>query len=203
MNNAIRVTASVLAAYAGLLGMEHGFFEIMQGNIPVDGLMIQAIGAPCQPEAVWHACFPALTVLPNMLITGLAAMVVGLSMLAWAVLFVSRKLGGLILIVLSILLLPFGGGFVPVFIGLIAGVAGTRINTPPRWTTSGRLPDAIGRIWAWALGLLALWFPVSWIMGSIFPETMLDFGSLMFLLFDIGLPVLILLTGFLYEGRKA
>jgi hypothetical protein len=40
------------------------------------------------------------------------------------------KLGGSILILLSVALLLFGGGIFPPLIGVIGGVAGTRINKP-------------------------------------------------------------------------
>ena len=62
-----KVAASILGAYAGLLGVEHGIFETLQGSTPPDGLMINALGAPCEAETVWHACYPALTVVPNFL----------------------------------------------------------------------------------------------------------------------------------------
>jgi hypothetical protein len=50
--NATRITATILGIYAGLLGIAHGYFEVRQGSIPAEGVMIQAIGAPCQPDAV-------------------------------------------------------------------------------------------------------------------------------------------------------
>jgi len=62
-----KVAASILGAYAGLLGVEHGIFETLQGSTAPDGIMINALGAPCEAETVWHACYPALTLVPNFL----------------------------------------------------------------------------------------------------------------------------------------
>lgn len=71
--SATRVAASALGVYVGLLGALHGYFEILQGDVAPDGLMINAIGPPCQPEEVGHACFPAMTLVPNFLVTGILA----------------------------------------------------------------------------------------------------------------------------------
>ena len=198
MKTATRVTASALGIYAGLLGIEHGYFEILQGNNRPAGLMINAIGPPCVPEEIWHTCFPALTIIPNFLATGFVAILVGLGMLVWGSRFVHRKNGGLILLLLSLLLLPVGGGFIPVFIGVSAGIAGTRIDNPPKWKPVLFLAN----LWLWALGLLIFWFPGSWIMGHFFGQVMLDLGNSLFLCFDIGLPVLIVISAFFFDIQK-
>ena len=125
------------------------------------------------------------------------AVLIGLSMLIWGTRFVHRKNGGLVLLLLSMLLLPLGGGFIPAFIGVIAGIAGTRIDNPPKWKWAFFLAN----LWSWALMLLVLWFPSSWIMGYFFGQAMLDLGTFLFLFFDIGLPVFILISGFLYDIR--
>ena len=39
---ALRTTASVFSVYAGLLGMEHGYFETLQGNVVPHGVRIRA-----------------------------------------------------------------------------------------------------------------------------------------------------------------
>jgi hypothetical protein len=197
VKTATRVTASALGVYAGLLGIEHGIFEIGQGNKAPPGLMIHAIGPPCQPDVVWHDCFPALTFIPNFLATGILVILIGLSMLIWGSRFVHRKNGGPVQLLLSALLLPIGGGFIPAFIGVIAGVAGTRIDNPPKWKRAFFLAN----LWPWALMLLVLWFPGSWVVGHFFGQAMLELSTLPFFFFDIGLPLLIVFSGFLHDIR--
>jgi hypothetical protein len=84
--------------------------------------MIDAIGPPCQGSS----CFPAMTVIPNFLVTGVVAIIFALIILVWAAAFVQRKNGGVVLILLSIVLLLVGGGFLPPALGIIAGAVGTR-----------------------------------------------------------------------------
>ena len=71
MKNPLRVTTAFLGLYAGLIAIQHGIFESLQGSRAPDGLMFNAIGPPCQSEAVWHACFPAMTLIPNLFTTGI------------------------------------------------------------------------------------------------------------------------------------
>lgn len=187
-----------------MLGIEHGFFETLQGNITPDRLLINAMGAPCQPDAVWHACFPAMTFIPNLLITGIISIIVGLSVLIWATAFISRKQGGWILLLLSVLMLFVGGGFVSTFIGLIAGSAGARINVPfskPQTHTAQGLLF-LAKLWPWTLLLMVVWFPGSWIMGYFFNQAMLAVSLFLFLFFDIGLPLLIVFSAFAYDIQK-
>jgi hypothetical protein len=205
MRSATRIAASVLGVYAGLLGMEHGVFETLQGKVAPRGIMINAIGAPCQADTVWHACYPVLTIVPNLLVTGIFAIIAGLVVLIWASAFVERKHGGLVLILLSIMMLPVGGGFVAPFIGIVAGVAGTRINAPLTWWRT-HLPSSLLRVlaglWPWALIVLVLWFPGAWILGHFFNQAMLDLGPVLFLLFDLVLPLLVAMTGLAYDIQR-
>lgn len=73
---------------------------------------------------------PAMTIVPSILVTGILAILFSLIFLVWATMFVQRKNGGLVLILLSIVMLLVGGGFGPPILGIIIGAAGTRINTP-------------------------------------------------------------------------
>jgi len=201
LNSKTRIAASVLGIYAGLLGIEHGIFEIRQGNIATNGLMINAMGPGCQPETVWHACFPALTLLPNYLITGILAIIISLIVLIWAVGFVHRRNGGWRLMLFSALLIPVGGGFIPAFLGIFAGAAGTRIYAPLPWW-QGRSPKVLwflSKLWPWLLILLVIWSFTSWILGYFFNQPMLSASFLLFICFDLVLPLLIVSSAIAYD----
>ena len=51
MRSATRIVASFIGIYAGLLGLEHGYFETLQGNVKPSSIVIGAIGSPCQALA--------------------------------------------------------------------------------------------------------------------------------------------------------
>ena len=186
MTSPLRLTIAFLGLYAGLIAIQHGIFEILQGGRAPDGLMFNAIGAPCQPEMVWHACFPAMTLIPNLLVTGIAAIVIGTTLLLWALFFIQRRYGSWILAILSILLLLVGGGFVPVFIGMLAAIASCGLG---RSLARPRLALLVP-LWPWPLVLMALWLPGSWLLGHFFSAAMLAASGALFLVFDLGLPVL-------------
>ena len=130
MRRATRVVALLFGVVAGIGGLEHGYFEIRQGNVRPDSLMIASIGPPCEADKVWHRCEPAMTVVPSFFVTGILAILIGLAVLTWATAFVQRRNGGAVLILLSIALLLVGGGIVPPVIGIIGGLVGTKINAP-------------------------------------------------------------------------
>jgi hypothetical protein len=196
MNNSIKWAATALGIYAGLLGMGHGLFEVLQVNIEPDGLLINAIGPPCDPEVVWHACLPAITFIPTMLVSGIAAILVGLSILIWVLGFIQKQFSGLILIGLSLLSLGVGGGFIPTYIGIVAGVTSTRIQAPLTWwrRRSPKTIQLLSRLWPWTVILLVVWFPGSWVLGYFFGQLMVDIGPILFIFFDIVLPILIVMT---------
>jgi hypothetical protein len=60
----------------------------------------------------------------------------------------------------------------------------------------------LAKLWPWALGLLVIWFLGSWIVGCFFGEMMLEFGTFLFLFFDICLPVLIVIFALFYDIRN-
>ncbi len=124
MVNTTRTAASAIGVVAGLIGIYHGYNETLQGSVAPGGILINAIGPPCQGSS----CFPAMTVIPNFLVTGVLAIIFGLIVLVWAGLLVQRKNGGVLLVVLSIILLLVGGGFLPPALGIVAGAIGTRIK---------------------------------------------------------------------------
>ena len=183
MRKATKTVAAWLGIVAGIAGLEHGYFEILQGNTRPASLAFPSMGAPCVPEQIWNACEPAMSILPNFLITGILAMLLGLAMMVWSAAFVQRKNGGLVLILLSIALLLFGGGFFPPVIGIIGGAAGTKINKPLT-----RKPGSITRfaaiLWPWPLVVFLVWvlgqFPVGYFFND-FLTSIMGFGMLLIL----------------------
>ena len=85
---ALRVTASVFGVYAGLLGMEHGYFETLQRNVVLTGARIRASSAEL-PFPFGHE--PAMTIVPNFLATGILAMMFGLLILSGPLCLLKRR----------------------------------------------------------------------------------------------------------------
>jgi hypothetical protein len=127
-NNSTRIVASTVGVYGGLLGMEHGIGEMLQGNVAPGGILINAIGP--QAKSVWQGREPALTIIPSFFVTGVLAIIVSLIVILWAAAFVQRKHGGLVLILLSILQFLVSGGLAPIPMIIIAGAVATRIHAP-------------------------------------------------------------------------
>jgi hypothetical protein len=156
-NRATRIVASSAGAIAGLAGMEHGPFEVLQGNAMTSGLVIEAIG-PAQ--RFWeHGTEPAMTVVPNLLTSGILAMVVGLSVMVWAIALVDRKYGVGVLAILSGLMLFLGGGFAPVVYAVVPIVAAIAIDKPVTWWRT-RLHPGLRSLFArlWPASLVAFAF---------------------------------------------
>lgn len=205
MNRATRTTAALLGLTAGLAGLEHGYFELRQGPVVPEGLMFASMGPPCQPEVAWHACEPALTVIPNLQISGILSIVVGLAVVVWSLAFVQRKHGGLVLMALSTILLLVGGGIFPPVIGFIAGLIGTRINAPLtfwRRHLSAAATHALAALWPWPLAIYLLWTMLGqWVFGAYFNTLMRQYGFVSLLLILLPL-ILAPFTAFAHDIRE-
>jgi hypothetical protein len=148
---------------AGLAGIEHGGGEILQGSVRPEGPVIESWPDSKAFEILGGE--PALTIIPNLLVTGIAAVIVAAAVLVWSVRFVDRRHGGLVLILLSVLLLLVGGGFGPPLIGVIIGVGATRMGATPG-RRPGHVAQAVGRVWPWVLGAAVLGY-LSLLPGAI------------------------------------
>jgi hypothetical protein len=109
---AVRTTAAAFGVYAGILGMEHGYFETLQGNVAPRGLKVLAVSPSELPFPFGHE--PAMTVIPNLLVTGILAILAGFAIILWSSAFLQTRHGAAILLLLSVLLLLVGGGFGPI-----------------------------------------------------------------------------------------
>jgi hypothetical protein len=142
---------SVFGALAGVSGIVHGIGDILQGNKAPDGMFI--VTWPDSPFFDILAGEPAMTIIPNFLITGILAVLFSLIFLVWAVRYVGRKHSGLVLILLSVAMLLTGAGFGPFILGVVVGLTATQINSPlSRWRA--HVPDGLrhflGDLWVWS-----------------------------------------------------
>ena len=161
MNKATSTLSLVLGILAGIMGIEHGIGETLQGNRPTAGSFI--LSWPDSPFFAIMAGEPAMTLIPNYLLTGLAAM-----LLSAAFLFVLLRRGphgDILLFGLLVLMLLCGAGFGPPILGLIAVLIGLKRDSPLKlWS---RLPAGLHRLlrmlWPWSLALCLL----GWMM--LFP----------------------------------
>jgi len=200
--SAIRTTSTALGIYAGLLGVEHGIFELMQGSIPAGGFVIQAMGPACNAAAAWHACFPAFTILPGFAASGILATLFSLGVAVWAATCIQLRRGGLVLLLLSIGMFLTGGGFVPLLTGMLAAAAASTFRLPSRGRLRAMprsLLRALAALFPWTLVLIAAWAPSSWLIGHFYPATMLVIGTPLFLLFDLLLPLVSVFAAFAHD----
>jgi hypothetical protein len=184
MRKATKTVAIWFGVVAGIAGIMHGYYEILQGSTRPEGVVIPSIGLPCVAEQAWNACEPALTVVPNFLITGILAVILGLLVLVWSGWFIERRNGGVVLILLSVLLLLFGGGFFPPLIGIIGGIAGLSIHKPIPDKEPGAVLRFAAKLWPWPLVVFLVWVWGQIAVGYFFNDFMqsiMSFGVILIL----------------------
>jgi len=207
MKSAKQIVISTFGTLAGLMGIEHGIGEVLQGNITPVGLVILS-----WPDSEFFRIMngePAMTIIPNILISGILTILISLIFLMWVIFFIKRKNGGFVLILLSIIMLLVGGGFGPPILGIIIGVFGTTINSRFSWlrrNLSDSLQHFIGNLWFWFfMTCLIAWlflFPGIPILNYFFPDKFLE-SVLGFVILSAFSSLLItFFTGIVYDIRK-
>jgi uncharacterized membrane protein HdeD (DUF308 family) len=121
------VAASIIGIIAGVIGAQHGYYEILQRDRPLNGILFDAVSGTSfsnLPTSQWTG-WPAVTLVQNFRITGIFAILVSLVVIVWSAMFMRRKNGGRTLGLLSILMFLVGGGFIPPLLGIIAAAIGS------------------------------------------------------------------------------
>ncbi len=160
MKSATKIFTTAYGTIMALAGIEHGIGEILQGNVIPDNIMIFSWPNSAFFRAVSGE--PAMTIIPNMLVTGILAVLVSLALLIWVHLFIHRRYGGLIMILISILMLLMGGGIFPPFFTILIAFVSFAINS--RWVgwrthLSSSFRRFLARLWPWSFGIGILsWF---------------------------------------------
>jgi len=171
--NATRVIATTIGVFFGLFsGVNHGFFEYLQGNKPTDGLVISAIG---EAQRFWgEGHEPAFTLIPNFMLTGIASMIVGVAIVIWSIWFLPTKHGRTGFLGLFILSFLVGGGIGQVFFFLPAWAFATRMGKPLTWWRKV-LPHStwqfLSRLWIVTLVLATVFMLIALEIGifGLFP----------------------------------
>jgi hypothetical protein len=165
MNRATQTIVAAIGIILAIAGLAHGIPEILQGNTPTDGLIIQAIG----PEMNLWGTEEAFTILPTYLSTGIAAVSLSLALMVWSVGFVHRRHGATVLGLLFLGLFLFGGGIAAqVVFAPFVGAAATRIHKPLTWwrkVLPAGIRPALAQLWSFTLALGSLSFLIGLFIG--------------------------------------
>jgi hypothetical protein len=132
--------------------VHHGVFEARQGYRATGGLVIAAVG---EAHRMWkYGGEHAFTIIPNFLLTGILAILVGLSIAAWSMAFLDRPRGSTVFLLLAVALLAVGGGVAQVVFSAVAWAVATRIHRRHDWLRAC-LPRGARRglaaTWGWML----------------------------------------------------
>ena len=208
--NATRAIATTIGVFFGLFsGMNHGLFEILQGNTPTDGLFIHAIG---KAQRFWPlGTEDAFTLLPNFMLTGIVSMLVGLAIIVWSLWFLPGKHGRAVFLGLFILSFLVGGGIGQVAFFIPAWAFATRMDKPLTWWRKV-LPRStwlfLSRFWILTLVLatLAILIGLEMAIFGFFPgltdPEAIQNTALQFVLASAILYVISFIAGFGHELRR-
>jgi hypothetical protein len=160
MNKATTTLFLTLGILAGIMGIEHGIGEVLEGYRPTEGVFILS-----WPKSAFFEIMsgePAMTIIPNYLVTGLLA--IFFSCIFLVVLVKPRKPVPILFALLFLMLLT-GGGFGPAILGIIAVLIALKRNSS--FQTWSKLPSkfhsVFSMLWPWSFGLCLL----GWLM--LFP----------------------------------
>ena len=165
-----RIVIGTLGALAGLAGAEHGIGEILQGSVRPKGLVIESW--PTAPAMEILQGEPAMTVVPNLLVTGILATVVALGAALWAIYYSSHPRFSSVFVVLSVLLLLVGGGFGPPLLGLIVGIGAMHKAGSSRRSVG----SVMARVWPWFL-FVAVFGYLGLMPGTVLLSLLADYES--------------------------
>jgi hypothetical protein len=207
--NATRVIVTTIGVIFGVAGFNHGFFEFLQGNTPTGGLFIHAIG---DAQRFWpQGTEDAFTIIPNFMITGILAMLLGVTIIIWSLRFIQEPYGPTGFLVLFILLFLVGGGIGQIAFFVPAWAFATRMNKPLTWWRKV-LPRStwpfLSRLWIITLALSSIIVLIGLeiaifglVPGMTDPESIQN-TALLCILASAILNVITFIAGFGHELRR-
>jgi hypothetical protein len=208
--NATRIIATTIGVVVGLFSnINHGFFEVLQGNTPTGGLFIYAIG---EAQRFWPlAGESTFTLIPNFLITGIASMVVGVAAIIWSIWFLPTRHGRTVFLGLFILSFLVGGGIGQVAFFIPAWAFATRLGKPLTWwgkVLPRRAWPFLSRLWIVTLVLatITMFIGVEMAVFGFFPgltdPASIKNTAMLFVFSAAALYVLSFIAGFGHELQR-
>jgi hypothetical protein len=199
-NRSTRLYATIQGSFVGLAAMIHGVTEILQGNRPTEGLLLEDVGA--------------FTLIPNYLVTGIAATLLGLFILVWAIRYIHTRHGATVFLLLSIASFLVGGGIGEIVLFLIVWGVATRIHSRlPFWrrVLPTPLKKWLAGSWAWIFAagyfflfigvLIWLVFTPPWMAYEAKSPAML-YACWASLLIGLFLQILAIISGFARDIQR-
>lgn len=163
-NGATRTIAATLGVLVGVGSIDHGSLECLQGFRPTPGLIVNALG-PGYRWTVWtQGGEGAFTLIPNFLVTGIVATLLGLVLIVWALRFMQRRHGASVFLMLAVASFLTGGGVAQVVLFTLTWGVASRIGATLgfwQWSIPATMRPALGRVWPWTLGVATLLFLVA------------------------------------------
>ena len=208
--NATRVIATTIGVFCGLFsGINHGIFEILQGNTPTNSLVISAIGEAQRFWSEGHE--PAFSIIPNFMLTGILSIIVGSTLVIWSIWFLPSKHGRSVYLGFFTLSFLVGGGIGQVFFFLPAWAFATRMGKPLTWwrkVLSRSTWPFLSRLWIVTLVLATASIFITleigifgFFPGLTDPQAIQD-TSMIFLFSSVILYIVSFIAGFGHELRR-
>ena len=201
MKSHLLLTARILGSYAAILAFVHGFFEIQQGSLMVEGIGINAIGNHCVADQIWHACFPAITIWPTYFSAGLITIILSIILFLFVLLYPQNHISGWVILAFAAGILLSGGGFIPTFTAIMSAVA-ILINRNQK-PVSGKNHKSFIVLWIILLSVYVIYAAGGWIFGNFFNSFMVSNSFILFFSMHILTPILGIIFARLADRRNA
>ena len=158
--NAIFIITRHIGVMMGLCSsINHGIFEILQGNLQTSGILIQAIGPN---QRFWvDGTEEAFAIIPNYLISGILAVCTGIAIVIWSLFYLDSKHGTKVFLGLFIFSFLNGGGIGQFAFFVPAWAFGRLMHSSLSWWKE-HLPEN-----SWGL-LSKLWQPLLFVASISF-----------------------------------